>query len=75
MFSYVSRDEIYCMVLRQLTNNPQKIGRLRGWTLLGLIVGIFLPSDKVQYMWCRIWKGITCRVCSYWYHYDQQTIL
>ncbi|XP_074871117.1 myosin XVB [Carettochelys insculpta] len=40
-------DEVYCQVIKQITQNPKPESRVRGWQLLHLLTGFFLPSKTL----------------------------
>ncbi|XP_019876972.2 myosin-VIIa-like isoform X2 [Aethina tumida] len=52
------RDEIYCLIMKQLTNNNIKSSYARGWMLLSLCLGCFPPSERFQpYLRNYIYSG------------------
>ncbi|KAG8446360.1 hypothetical protein GDO86_013991 [Hymenochirus boettgeri] len=41
------KDEIYCQVIKQITENPKQESSNRGWLILSLLTGFYIPSTNL----------------------------
>jgi len=42
------RDEVYCQLIKQLTNNPKSDSRQKGWDLMTLCLATFPPNSEME---------------------------
>ncbi|XP_061653732.1 unconventional myosin-VIIa-like [Phyllopteryx taeniolatus] len=52
------RDEIYCQICKQLTQNRKRTSCMQGWALLSICLGIFPPTDLfIKYLESFVRRG------------------
>jgi len=46
--THLLRDEIFCQVMKQVTENPKPESEARGWNLMSMLLAAFPPSQSLE---------------------------